>query len=432
MKNKFLSVLLAAAVAFGLWLYVITVVSPESEKTYYDIPVVLQNKEILTQRGLMIVSETPKVTLALKSDRATLNDLNEANINVITNLANVEKPGTHNLTYTITYPGNVPSGSVSVLSSSTEMITLKVENRIKKDVPIVVVPKKNSDGTDTAVPQNYITDLQKVQLTTQRDNQTVEISNVEISGPQSVVDQIHQAVIDVDLNGQTKTFSKSEIYTLCNEDGNAVNAEKVTTNVDVVDLTLAIQKMKKVELVANVIPGKGAAKENATVTLNPASIVIVGDEVLVDKVESEITIDVDLGDYLENTTAEINLKQALQGAEVLLGSETVQVKIEFTGLATKTLSVPVTVTGMPETYEVESMTQTVEVTVRGPEQDVKKLTADDLLAQVNCTDVQLGINSKQAVITCPGYPNVAVVEDTYTVSMDIREKTVERSLPDMP
>ena len=54
MKNKFLSLLLAFAVAFGLWLYVITVVSPESEKTYYDIPVVLQNKEILAQRGLMI------------------------------------------------------------------------------------------------------------------------------------------------------------------------------------------------------------------------------------------------------------------------------------------------------------------------------------------------------------------------------------------
>ena len=38
MKNKVLAILMSVVVAFGLWMYVITVVSPESEKTYYDIP----------------------------------------------------------------------------------------------------------------------------------------------------------------------------------------------------------------------------------------------------------------------------------------------------------------------------------------------------------------------------------------------------------
>ena len=98
MKKKLLAVLLSAAVAFGLWVYVITVVNPESEKTYYDIPVVLQNKDILTERGLMIVSEVPTVTLVLKSERTILNALNESNINVIANVANIEKPGNHTLT----------------------------------------------------------------------------------------------------------------------------------------------------------------------------------------------------------------------------------------------------------------------------------------------------------------------------------------------
>ena len=76
MKNKILAILLSAVVAFGLWMYVVTFVSPESEKTYYEIPVVLQNKNILTERGLMVVSDDPKVTLALKSSRTIQNDLN--------------------------------------------------------------------------------------------------------------------------------------------------------------------------------------------------------------------------------------------------------------------------------------------------------------------------------------------------------------------
>ena len=131
MKRKFISILLSAVVAFGLWLYVITVVSPESEKTYYDIPVVLQNKDVLGERGLMIVSDVPKVTLSLKSKRTILNDLNEANINVLVNVANIEKPGTYRLTYDTSFPGNVAYNEVSVMSSSTDLISVKVENKIK-------------------------------------------------------------------------------------------------------------------------------------------------------------------------------------------------------------------------------------------------------------------------------------------------------------
>ena len=46
MKNKLLTILLSVAIAVGMWVYVITVEQPESEETYYDIPVILQNVEL--------------------------------------------------------------------------------------------------------------------------------------------------------------------------------------------------------------------------------------------------------------------------------------------------------------------------------------------------------------------------------------------------
>ena len=49
MKNKVLTALFSLAVAFGLWLYVITVVSPGSEATFYNIPVVFQGEGELTK-----------------------------------------------------------------------------------------------------------------------------------------------------------------------------------------------------------------------------------------------------------------------------------------------------------------------------------------------------------------------------------------------
>ena len=44
MKNKIWSVALSLFVAFTLWYYVISVVSPGSEEWYYNIPVVFEGE----------------------------------------------------------------------------------------------------------------------------------------------------------------------------------------------------------------------------------------------------------------------------------------------------------------------------------------------------------------------------------------------------
>lgn len=47
MKSKIPALLLSLAVALGLWLYVVTNVSPESEQSYTGIPVVFENENSL-------------------------------------------------------------------------------------------------------------------------------------------------------------------------------------------------------------------------------------------------------------------------------------------------------------------------------------------------------------------------------------------------
>ena len=54
MKSKIVSALLSVFFAFGLWLYVITVVSPNSSETIGDIPVTMVGESALEERNLMI------------------------------------------------------------------------------------------------------------------------------------------------------------------------------------------------------------------------------------------------------------------------------------------------------------------------------------------------------------------------------------------
>ena len=73
MKNKLISVVLSIFIATALWLYVITTVSPGSKETYYNIPVVLANESVLTERGLMITYQSSTTaTLVLSGNRSDL------------------------------------------------------------------------------------------------------------------------------------------------------------------------------------------------------------------------------------------------------------------------------------------------------------------------------------------------------------------------
>lgn len=383
MQKKVLAILLSAVVAFGLWLYVITVVSPESEKTYYDIPVVLQNKNLLTERGLILVSDEPNVTLALKSNRTILNDLNESNINVIINLANIEKPGTHSLTYSITYPGNIPHNEVTVMSSSTDLITVRVENRIRKTVPVVL------DFGDTAVPTGYTAD---------KENAELDYTEIEVVGPESVINQISQAVIKVNLSNQTKTVAGEFQFALCDGQGNPLNVEKVTVNTEKVSLVVKVEKVKEIDLVLDIVDGGGATKDNCTITLDTTKIQISGSDILLEGIDSWKLGEIKLGEITEDQTLKFPIVLP-EGVTNQTGVEEVTVEIKLPPLKTKTFSVKnITAINQPAGLRAEIVAKALQVKVRGPEALIDTMKETDISAVINLADAKENTVTRNAEI----------------------------------
>ncbi len=383
MKNKILAALLSVAVAFGLWLYVITVVNPESEKTYYEIPVVLQNKEILAERGLMVVSDTPTVTLVLKGNRTTLNDLNEANINVITNVANIESPGTHRLTYDIAYPGNVSGNEISVQSSSTDSITLEVENKISKIIPVVI-----EDG-DTSVPQGFIASAPQLDKT-----------SIEISGPEPVMNKITQAVIRVDLSNQTKSLIGEYQYELCDDAGQPVDAAKVSTNTEKINLLIKIERLKNIALNLEVIYGGGATESNTIVNVSQTTLQVSGSDALLEKMDSLELGVVNLAEIAEDTVLTFPIVLP-EGITNQTGVEEVTVEVKFNKLVKKEFKVSaITPVNVPAGMSVQLVTKSLRVTMRGPEKLIKQLKEADITVTVDFSQAQAGaVNEINGTVT---------------------------------
>ena len=385
MQNKFWRIALSVLIAFVLWAYVITSVSPESEETFYDIPVSYQN-DVLEERGLMIVSETPTVTLKLKGNRSDLNELNANNITILVNLAAIQAPGTQMVKYDVSYPANLPSNAFETLSQTPNLLMLKVENRIKRPIPVVL-------EYIGSVPEGFVDD---------RENPVMDTTVVEVSGPESSVEQIDRAVIQVDLTNKTDSVVGAFQYVLCNKDGEPVDAAMVTTNVEEVNLSVKIQRLKEIPLVLNLVDGGGATKDTCELDMDITSIWVAGAEnKLRDLEQIELgTINLaELKDETNTLTFEILLPEGVTNINDI---REVTATISFPDLRTKKLTITkdqFLAAGVPAGAEVTWVTETVEIELRGPKALIKKITEKDVVVTMDFSSEELGSVNKVPKIT---------------------------------
>lgn len=410
MKSKIWRVALSVAVAFALWLYVISVVSPESDETFYDIPVSYQN-DVLDERGLMIVSDPPTVTLHLKGNRSDLNELNASNITILVDLAAIQTPGTQMLRYSYSFPANLPNNAFEILSQTPNLLLLKVENKVKKAVPIQL------DYMATNVPEGYIAD---------KEAPVMDTTVVEVSGPESVVSQIDRAVIQMDLTNQTESIVGAYTYVLCNEAGEPVDAQMVTTNVEEVNLSVKIQQVKELPLVLNIVDGGGATKETCKIELQreTTTLWVSGSEnKLRDLTEIELgTVNLaELKAESNTLTFDIVLPE---GVTNMTGETQVTATITFPELGTKKLTISKAqfqAASVPEGAEAMWISEMVDVELRGPKELIKNITEKDVVVTVDFTGEELGTVSKVPQITLEGeYSRVGAVSvSQITVALQV-------------
>lgn len=413
MKNKIWSVALSLFIAFSLWYYVITVVSPGTVEWRTDIPVIFEGETVLTEdRGMMITSniEDIEVDLRLSGNRTDLAKVDASNITIKVDLSKVYDPGEHELFYTPVFPGDVPNGALTVEVKSPETIKITVEKRVKKPVEVRV----NFSG---AVAENYMADT---------ENRVLDHTTVNISGPSSVIDLIDHAKIDVDLTGRVESISENFRYTLCDAEGNPVDVEMVTTDVAEVHMDMKIFKFKQVPLVLQLTYGGGAWEDTVEVTIDPANISVSGSEVLLEDLNAIQLGSIDLSTMEED--AELTYPIVLpEGITNLSERAEALVTVKFLNLTIRELEVnQITTINVPEGMEAELLNQVLKVRLRGPAAVMDQLKPEDVTVIVDFSGKEAGSFTIKPTITVRGeaYAKVGPV-GTYSVSATLREKPEE-------
>lgn len=406
-KNKIYSLVLSVVVAFGLWLYVVTNVSQEDDVTFYNVPVVMEGEAALTEENLMITGRSVQtISVNLSGKRSDLNKINNGNLTAKVNLSKIEEPGENiPLPYILSYPDNVSANDFVEQSRNPVYIYVNVDTRRTKEVP--VVPKWT--GTRSG---DYIYDT---------ENAVLDYPAITIAGPAAVADLIDHAEIEIDLTEQVKSISDSFRYTLCDADGNPVDAERITTNVEQIHLDLPIQRIREVKLVADVIYGGGANAENTKITIEPASLRLSGGDAVLEEFGDTMTVATLNLANLDKSQELVYTLTLPEGVNNQTGVTEAKITVKFTGLITREFTLDTFQSiHVPAGMGAEIINASLTVKVRGPAAEISALTNEDITAVVDFSAAEVGTATyKAAIIFSEDFPNVGAM-GTNSVSATVQ------------
>lgn len=412
MKNKYVMIALSFLIAFCLWLYVVTVISPESEETYSNIPVIIQNESVLNDKGLMITEiKTQTVKLTMQGKRTDLAKINSANTAVVVDVSNIAEANTHYLSFRESFPGDIADNAITVQNRTPNKVVIVVENKVSKTIPVVVAYNQEQ------LPPEFTPEGEPI----------LNMDTISITGPQSVVDKITQARIELDLENRTESINQSFVYTLCDKNNRPVDAELITTNVEAVNVELQILRSKKVTLDVTVLPGGGATRDDLEITILPEEIWVYGSDKLVQQLGDTLYIDeIDLSKPLTEMEFEIQipLGDGITSGEV---ESTAWVKLEWKQKDEMVVSgvTDISIINIPKGTTAELVTKSLDVVIRGDINDFSKYPSKDITVTVNAANLQPGsVTAVDAVVEIKGNSSFVVI-GTYKIKVSLTANSRE-------
>lgn len=237
---KIMSLLLA----FALWFVVISTNDPVDEKRFQNIKVSLLNTDLLAENGQVyeILDNTDVLrTVTFDAPRSVRNNIQPEDIIAVADLTNLTVTNTVEIRFSCPKYGD----QVQNISGNIEYVKLNIEKETRKTVNIIW----NVIGS---VEEGYM--VGPINLDRNR---------LEIQGPESAINEISHAEVDVDVTGITGVSTASARIRLVDESGNVVSRASVTQNLDTVNSTVEVWDTKEVPVVYNYL---GTLAEDCQVT----------------------------------------------------------------------------------------------------------------------------------------------------------------------
>ncbi|MBW8011486.1 MAG: hypothetical protein FVQ83_09635 [Chloroflexi bacterium] len=214
----------------------------------------------------------------------------------------------------------------------------------------------------------------------QAESLVIDNPTVEISGPQSLVEQVVAVFAELDINESQTTVSEDVDLEPIDENGNVISG--VTLNPEAVTLTLPIVQAVGYRTVIVILETTGqpaAGFQLSEIQIQPPTVTLSSalPQLLEDLPGYVSTLPLDLTDH--NTDITNRLALDLPTGVDLEGEQSVLVFVGITPIeGTTNITLPVEFTGLEDGLGVQISPESVEVFITGPLVVLDEITQDDV------------------------------------------------------
>lgn len=359
--------LLSLLLAIIAWAFVIATTNPIRQKTLTNVQLGINGLALLQASGYTVrddLSGLPDLRITASLPRTGFAALNNAAVDAYIDISRLSQTGT----YTLAVKAAINQPDVTVTGVYPETITITVDKLTHATVPVKLEVSGN-------LPSNLA-----------RGDVTLGSENISISGPESYVTRIAQAVVTVDLAQMTEGYVALLPFHFVDAQGNTVNAQNMDTVPSAVQVDMGIVGRKTVAFeYTSALKNTNALREGyaiKAVTPSAQQLVITGPAELLKNISSLTMEDLDLTGAYQNV-ADLPVTLVLPEGITLVNPSSLTLSITFEEkIITRTFTVPITYTGLGPIYRLENAPETASVQLTGRYFSLSGITAEDITLTV--------------------------------------------------
>ena len=388
--NRFFSIFLALVFGLATWIVVTVYIDPQGNVTRADVPINYSySASTYINQGLDIVDkpDISGVTVRVEGNMTTIGSITASDIMVYPSYANVNGSGkvTLRLQAKIMNTSDF-SGNIKCTVESPTSIDVVFDEVSEKTVPVTV------DTSGVSVADNYML------------NRTAAVpAEVTLRGPTSELDRISAVAAPITTDtALADTTTLPANLEMRDENGTVVTPLYTTMDNSSANVTLTIYQVRELPLSVNFIgTPKGFDVNSLKYTLSQQTLRVAGSARTISALDSLAVTDFDLAQEFELDRDYQRLIELPAGVVSLDGATNVTLSFDTDNLTSTKLNVSnIRAINVPSNYELEILSSLVSgVELYGPADEIQDLSADSVLAQIDCQSLNLTAGQQTIPVT---------------------------------
>ena len=410
------AVLWCAAVACAVlaWLIVTMYFDQESDKTVtINTITYTYQSSTYTSLGLDIV-ETPdvsNVTVRIKGSGTIIGGIRESDIMVYPKYSTVRGAGTVTLELGARFiTSDYDNLGIELTVENPATVTVVFDNVSEKTVRVT------ADTSQIAIADGFIL------------NSVSSIpAEVTLTGPTSELEQIDSVVATVASEDKLDdSITLESALEMRDANGNAVTPQYTTMDSDTAAVTLNVLQVRELPLVVDFI-GMPTNFDTSSLkySLSQNTLRVAGPARTVSALEELTVTDFDLAQEFEPGRDYQRLVELPSGIVSLDGVTSVTLSFDTEDMDSKTLNISnIKPINVPSNYELEVLSVLVSgVKLYGPADEIAALSADSVVAQIDCQSVNLTVGQQSIPVTIQIPSSTRIfATGSYTVQCEVVAK----------